>query len=101
MGGILKTKISSNKIIYQIELSEDEARQLKNRVTNIHIFSASLCNHDSKIIERGTKGGAKYFIIPLSLKSKKKRRYGKVSYQKIKTEDKIFFICIAYKDLLF
>jgi len=101
MGEILKTKTRSEKILYKIELTENEARQLKNHVTKVHMFSANLCNHDSNIIERGAKGGAKYFTIPLSLKSRKKKRYGKVSYQKIETEDKIFFICVVDKDLLF
>jgi len=100
MGEVINTKISSDKIIYRIELSEEEARQLKNHVTNVHIFSDNLCNHDSRIIERGVKGGAKYFVIPLSLKSRKKR-YSKVSYQKIETEDKVFYICVVEKDPLF
>ncbi len=101
MGEIVKTKISGDKIIYKIELSEEEAMQLKNHLKGIHMFSAELCKHDSKIIERGAKGGAKYFTIPLSLKSRKRKRYSKVSYQKIETKDKIFFICVVDKDLLF
>ena len=100
MGEIIKTKTSGDKIIYKIELTEDEAQQLKNHVAKIHMFSANLCDQDSKIIERGAKGRAKYFTIPLSLKSRKRKRYNKVSYQKIETEDKIFFICVVEKDLL-
>ena len=100
MGEVINTKTSSDKIIYRIELTEGEARQLRNHVTNVHIFSENLCNFDSRIIERGVKGGAKYFVIPLGLKSRKKK-YSKVSYQKIETEDKIFFICVVEKDPLF
>ena len=89
MGEIVKTKNFSDKTIYKIELTEEEARQLKNHVKNIHLFSAGLCNH------------AKYFTIPLSLKSRKRKRYSKVSYQKIETEDKVFFLCTVNKDPLF
>ena len=100
-GNIINAKTFQDKIIYKIELTEAEARQLKNHIANIHMFSATLCNQDSKIIERGAKGRAKYFTIPLSLKSRKKKRYNKVSYQKIETEDKIFFICVIDKDPLY
>ncbi len=101
MGEIIKTKTSGDKIIYKIELSEEEAMQLKNHVKGVHMFSANLCDNDTNIIERGAKGGAKYFIIPLSLKSRKKKRYHKVSYQKIEFEDKIFFVYVVDKDPLF
>ncbi len=100
MGEVINTKTSSDKIIYKIELTEGEARQLKNHVTNVRLFSKELCNHDSRIIERGVKGGAKYFVIPLSLKSRKKK-YSKVSYQKLETENQVFYICVVEKDPLF
>lgn len=79
----------------------DEAIQLRNHIKNVHMISLDLCDQNTKIIQRGNKGGAKYFVIPLSLKSRKKKRYSKVSYQKIELEDKIFYICVANKDLLF
>jgi hypothetical protein len=101
MGEIIKTKVSGDKIIYKIALSEQEAWQLKNHVTNVHLFAADLCTHDSKMIERGNKGGAKYFSIPLSLKSRRRKRYSKVSYQKIENEKKVFFVCVVDKDPLF
>lgn len=101
MGEIINSKISADKIIYKIELSEKEACQLRNHVKKVHIFVGELCSHDSKIIERGNKGGAKYFTIPLSLKSRKRKKYHKISYQKIETDEQIFFICVANKDPLF
>lgn len=100
MGEVINTKTSLDKITYKIELTEEEARQLKNHVTSVHLFSENLCNHNSRIIERGVKKGAKYFAIPLSLKSRKKK-YSKVSYQKIETESKVFYICVVEKDPLF
>lgn len=101
MGEIINTKTSSDKIIYKIELNEEEAIQLKNHMKGIHMFSGDLCNNDTMIIERGNKGGAKYFVIPLSLKSRKKKRYGKIFYQKIEFAEKVFYICTVHKDLLF
>ena len=101
MGEIIKTKTCGDKIVYKVELTEQEAQQLKNHVTKVHMFSGNLCDHDSKMIERGAKGGAKYFSIPLSLKSRKRKRYSKVSYQKIETGNKVFFVCVVDKDPLF
>ena len=65
------------------------------------MIAEDLCDCDARILERGAKKGAKYFIIPLNLKSRKKKRYNRVSYQKIETKDKILFICIVDKDPLF
>ncbi|MCH7850107.1 MAG: hypothetical protein IH845_00505 [Nanoarchaeota archaeon] len=90
-----------DKIIYKIELSEEEALQLKNHITNVHLFVEDLCDSNVKLIERGAKKGAKYFIIPLNLRSRKKKRYSSISYQKIETGDKTFFICVVHKDPLF
>jgi len=101
MGEIIKTKAVGDKIIYQVKLSEEEGLQIKNHVKNVHMFSGNLCEHDTKIIERGNKKGAKYFSIPLILKSRKKKRYSKVSYQKIEHNGRVFFICVTEKDLLF
>lgn len=101
MGKIINSKIFGDKIIYKIELVQDEACQLRNHVKNVHLFSKDLCNHNSRLIERGAKKGAKYFIIPLSLKSRKRGRYDQVSYQKIETDKKVFYICVVNKTSLF
>ncbi len=53
MGEVIKTKTVGDKIVYHVELKEEEARQLKNHMLNVHMFSLDLCNHNSKIIERG------------------------------------------------
>lgn len=101
MGEIIKTKAVEDKIIYQVKLSEEEALQIKNHVKNVHMFSGNLFKHETRMIERGNKKGAKYFSIPLSLKSRNKKRYSKVSYQKIEHNGKIFFVCVTEKDPLF
>ncbi len=101
MGKIINSKISADKIVYKIELNYHEARQLKNHTKNTHIFSLDLCQNNSRIIQRGAKRGAKYFVIPLSLKSRKKKKYNKISYQKIENKNKVAFVYVVNKDPLF
>ena len=100
MGEIIRTKADGENMILHVLLSEDEARQLKNHVTKIHVFSSDLCSHDAGIIERGNKGGTKYFSIPLSLKSRQKKKYSKVSYQKIEKDGRSYFVYVVEKDPL-
>lgn len=101
MGEIINTKASGDKVVYKIALSEEEAKQLRNNVFNVHLFSDDLNDNFTRIIERGNKGGAKYFVIPLSLKTRKKKKYSQVIYQKIEDGDEIFYICTVKKDPLF
>ena len=101
MGKILNTKISKdNKFTIKILLKDTEAQILKNNYKNIHLFSEEICEHPTQILEKGTQKSAKYFFIPNSLKSRKKTRYSKITYQKIETQSKVFFIVVATKNLL-
>lgn len=102
MGQILKTKISQHgKIIFHLELTLEEAQHLKNHSKKIYLFSENLCIHEAQIIERGAKHGAKSVKIPLSLKTRKNSRFSEISYQKIETKSKTFYIAVATKDPLF
>ena len=100
MGEIVRTKVDGDNMILHVLLNEDEACQLRNHVTKIHVFSSDLCSQDAGVIERGNKGGTKYFSIPLSLKSRQKKRYSKISYQKIEKEGKSYFVYVVEKDPL-
>jgi len=101
MGEILRTKLStSNKIRIFLQLSTQEAKALKNHAKKIHIFSENLCTHQTKIIQRGAKMGAKYVMVPLSLKSRKKPKFSQITYQKLETKNKTFYIATAKKDPL-
>ncbi len=100
MGEIINTKNSSDKIICNILLNEKETIQLKNNFKNAHLFSPELCDSDSKIIERGNQKSTKYFLIPFNLRPKKTIKYHKISYNKVETDKKIFYIYTAEKDLL-
>ena len=100
MGQILRTKtLSSGKVIFYLELNTKEAQELKNHAKRIHLFSENLCTHNTKIIEKGTKYGVKSVIIPLSLKSRSSPKLTEITYQKIETNTKIFYIMIGKKDL--
>ncbi len=101
MGQILKTKIMpSGKIVFHLELTTEEAKNLKNHAKKIHLFSENLCTHDAKIISRGVNYEAKSVAIPLSLKSRTNSKITEIAYQKIETNTKIFYIATAKKDPL-
>ena len=101
MGQILRTKtMPHGKVIVNLELSLNEVIQLKNHAKKVHLFSENLFLHDTKVIEKGVNKGSKSVNIPLSLKSRKKSKFSEVSYQKIETKEKIFYVAIAKKDLL-
>lgn len=101
MGQILRTKTSPyGKVIVNLELTSSEALQLKNHAKKIHLFSENLCLHEAVVVEKGVNLGSKFVLIPLSLKSRKKVRFSEVTYQKIETESKVFYIATAKKDVL-
>ncbi len=97
MGEIISSKITPNNIIYKILLENDEVLALKNAIKNIHFFAADLCNKEAKIIERGKNGVTKYFYIPFNLRFRKKKAYKKISYQKLETHSKVFYIYVIDK----
>lgn len=100
MGKIISSKILSNNIIYKIILENEEVLALKNAIKNINIFSADLCEKKASIIEKGKNGVAKYFEIPFNLRFRKKKHYEEISYQKLETPTKIFYLYVIKKDSL-
>ena len=98
MGEIIEKRGNTTRVIYKISLSTEEAKQIKNHMKNIRLFSGDLCDSHTRLIQRGNNGGAKYFIVPLSLKSRKRGKYSKVNYQKIEHDEKIYYICTAIKN---
>ncbi len=102
MGEIIHSKTSkNNKMIYRILVNEEEARSLKGHMKNIHLFAYERCNVDIKILERGNNKGAKYFIVPKCFRTRKKKRYCKIYSQKIRNDNRIFFVYTVIKNLLF
>ncbi|MCK4997693.1 hypothetical protein KAS08_05300 [Candidatus Pacearchaeota archaeon] len=101
MGQILRTKtLPHGKVVVHLELPLEEVIQLKNHAKKVHMFSENLCIHETSVIEKGVNLGSKTVSVPLSLKSRKKTNLLDVSYQKVETDSKTFYIAIARKDLL-
>ena len=98
MGQIINSKILNNKqVVVKIILDQEEMRNLKGHLKNIHVFNSDLCAHDSQINTRGNNGVTKYFKIPLSIRSRKKHT-GNLKYQKIDTPAKIFYLYTLEKE---
>ena len=92
MGTIIDTKNApNNTVICKLLLSNHEIEDLRGHMKNIHLFSAKMCNKETKINTRGNKGVTKYFKIPLSIRSRKKHNWS-LTYQKIEDFSKIFYI---------
>ena len=98
MGQIINSKnLPDKKVICKILLSQDEVKNLKGHMRNVHVFNSNLCNQESKINTRGNNGVTKYFRIPLSIRSRKKNT-GILTYQKFETPSKIFYIYTLKKE---
>jgi hypothetical protein len=98
MGEIIETKRDLTKVIYKVKLPIEEAIQLKNHMKRIHLFCSGLSLGYTKIIERGNNGGAKYFIIPLVLKSRTRKKFTRIAHQKIKINNQTYYIFVASKE---
>lgn len=92
MGQIIDTKNMPDKtVICKVLLDSDEVSDLRGHLKNIRLFSAELCKENSQINTRGNNGVTKYFKIPLNIRSRKKHT-GPLSYQKLESPSKIFYI---------
>ena len=97
MGQIISSKQLTNKdFVHKILLNHQEIKNLKNHMKNIYAFTPQNCNKQAQINSRGNGGVTKYFKVPLSLRSRKKHS-GTISYQKIETKNKIFYIYVLKK----
>lgn len=98
MGEIIDIKNLPEKMVsMKVLLSPEEVSKLKGHMKNLHLFTSDLCTQDSKINTRGINGVTKYFKIPLSIRPRKKYE-GKLTYQKIETPSKIFYIYTIKKE---
>jgi len=92
MGTIIDTKnTSNNTVICKLLLEPHEVENLKGHMRDVHLFSARMCDKETKINTRGNKGITKYFKIPLTIRSRKKPN-GFLTYQKIENFSKVFYI---------
>lgn len=99
MGKIINSKIlPNNNVLCKILLELDESLALKNGFRSVYLFSSELCKKEAGIIERGRKNSTKYFEIPFDLRFRKKKAYEKISYQKLESPSKVFYIYVINKN---
>lgn len=96
MGEIISSKVSKDKIIYEIALTHDEALYLKGHFNNIHLFTENVAEIRTNISQRGKNEATKYFLIPRELR-KGLDFHCPVSCQKFETHDKTIFIYVLDK----
>lgn len=98
MGTIIDTKNApNNTVICKLLLEHYEIENLRGHMKDIHLFSAKMCDKETKINTRGNKGVTKYFKIPLTIRSRKKHN-GSLTYQKIENFSKVFYIYTLKKE---
>lgn len=95
MGEILSVRKDKEKLLFKIKISLDELYLLKSNLKRVHLFQRASFNGKAKVVERGIGGGAKYFEMPLVLRSRKKNHFSDISYQKIPIGDKIYYIFVG------
>lgn len=92
MGSILSSKAKDDgKVIFEVIVDYDEAKQLQGHMENVHIFSENTERIDANLSERGKDSATKYFLIPKELR--RNLQFGnKVTCQRIDTKTKTIFV---------
>lgn len=93
MGDIISSKVSKDKIVYEVALSQDEALHLKGHFNNIYLFTENVAEIRTNISQRGKNEATKYFLIPRELRKNMDFRWP-VSCQRLDTNEKIIFIYV-------
>jgi phosphopantetheinyl transferase len=92
MGKIISSKqLKNNKFLIKILTENQDLKNLKGNLKNIHIFTDECCTKEACVKERGNNKTTKYFQIPLTLRPKK-RSYQKLISQKIESQKAIYYI---------
>lgn len=97
MGKIVRQKLKDDKVIAEIQLSKDEAKELKGEMENITLFSEATATTPTRVSLRGKNEATKYFLIPKTLR-RSLNVMGSVSCQRIKREDKDIFVYVVNND---
>jgi len=84
---------NADKVVVELLLQQEEYRQLKGEMDNVHIFSENVANIPSKLSLRGRNEATKYFLIPRQLRKALSIR-GMVSCQRLERGGKAVFIYV-------
>jgi len=95
MGDVISSKIRDDgKVIFEVAVDYDEAKQLRGHMDKIHLFSEHTAQHEANMTQRGKNEATKYFLVPRQLREDLRFRTNALC-QKIETASKLIFIyCI-------
>lgn len=94
MGSVLSSELREDgKVLFQVLVDYEEAKQLKGLMDNVHIFSESVASIRTNISQRGKNDATKYFLIPRGLR-KDIKFDSPITCQRINTKDKIIFVYV-------
>lgn len=92
MGKIAGVKTLNNeKVVVSLELTQKELLWLRGNLDNMHIFSESNLEYESKLVQRGKRESSKYFLMPKDLRRNLVVN-SNVRCNKIETKTKDIFI---------
>ncbi len=83
--------INETKVAVSLEISPRELSWLKGNVENLHLFSESNLQYDSRVVQRGKKDSSKYFLMPKELR-KELIVNGPIKCNRIETPSKDIYI---------
>ncbi|MBN2881041.1 hypothetical protein JXM83_03220 [Candidatus Woesearchaeota archaeon] len=98
MAKILSLQTKEDKYVYEIEMSDDEARQVKTTINDLVVFSENDFSAKTEICKRGKEGRTKYFLIPKNLRKRIKLQDKKIICQRLDVRNKTFFIYAVDKE---
>ncbi len=92
MGKIIHSKnISDKSVIIKVLMTQDEMKNFKGNLKDIHMFSENLFLDKASVAIRGNYGATQYFKIPFQLKTRQKYK-DRMVVQKVENFSKIFYI---------
>ena len=92
MGKIASLKtVNNEKVVVSLELTSKEVLWLKGNMEDMHVFSESNLDYETKLVQRGKRESSKYFLMPKELR-KNLIINSSVTCNKIKTKTKEIFI---------
>jgi hypothetical protein len=95
MGNIISTRITKeNEIVFEVEVSYEEALKLQGNIKNVYLFSEDASEVKTNFSQRGANESTKYFLIPKELRGNLEFDR-EVVCQKIDTENKSIFIFLV------
>jgi hypothetical protein len=98
MGEIISSRVKEDgKVVFEIAVSYEEAKQLKGHLNRVHVFSEDVADIKSNIAQRGKNEATKYFLIPKEVRKAMKLTDAPVGCQLIETNSRYIFVYVVDK----